>query len=302
MLLLAACLAELGRYFHWKRRAQCAAQRGEFLPVGGARINRAIWFAALADLAYWAVSAIFFGNSQKRWVVGIIAIYIFVLLAAVNFIKQFLKRWKAPREVNRNVTIFSACALSFLLLAAVTFGISQGAVHGTFGLEFRIEEQAGNRLPLLIGDLQNVDDTDYTREYDAQQSLLLGQMSVRQYPKLETAREDEALQIDYTVTTIKQPFLYGFCRRSLLRKYSRLEDESTPGKRKDGYQKQDASQWGAQEAYRLKRKGADFAYEQYLLCYPDRIVEASFTWELTDAQKAVAGERLEKADISNYGF
>ena len=47
---------------------------------------------------------------------------------------------------------------------------------------------------------------------------------------------------------------------------------------------------GAEEAYQLWT--GDMPVERYLLCYSDRIVTFRADWTLTEAEMAVAGERL----------
>ena len=52
----------------------------------------------------------------------------------------------------------------------------------------------------------------------------------------------------------------------------------------------DPAPWGAEEVYQLYRAGEPS--DQYLVCWPDRILEIDFGWTPTADQCALAAEKL----------
>ena len=87
--------------------------------------------------------------------------------------------------------------------------------------------------------------------------------------------------LEYTITEVKLLFLYDFCRDSLLNK---RKDEVVDGKvvLADHYEQVDASPWRANEAYHLYWSGGYI--DRYLVCYENRIIEITFSWEPTSSK------------------
>ena len=54
----------------------------------------------------------------------------------------------------------------------------------------------------------------------------------------------------------------------------------------------DPEPWGARQVYELTYQDGSGFSNWYLLCYPDRIVEIWFSWELTEEQMRIVGEKL----------
>ena len=84
---------------------------------------------------------------------------------------------------------------------------------------------------------------------------------------------------------MKASFLYDWCLSTYLRQYT--EDTEIWIRE---YRPEDPAPWGAQAAYRLWRDGE--AYNRWLLCWEDRIVELDADWALTEQQQEIAAEKL----------
>ena len=215
--------------------------------------------------------------------------YAVALNAVILTIREFLKRRKAPRNVNRTVTLLSAVFLTLFLAGAILFAVlhSEGfgqeeAGQETYEYNGRIWTVRQDELPLTLEDLLEAPPASnlYIREHSGNESLLLGQYDMRQHPRFDAENFSELPDLDYTITQIKFPALYQLCLRSLL---------GDPGM-DSVWLESDAAPWGAREAYQLY--GSDSrARNRYLLCYPNRIVEIGFSWEPAPDQMRAAGQK-----------
>ena len=61
---------------------------------------------------------------------------------------------------------------------------------------------------------------------------------------------------------------------------------------RDTVEEVDPAPWGAMEAYHVIDVGNDDDYDRYLLCYEDVLAEIGFSWEITEVQKKIVGERI----------
>ncbi len=296
-MMLVLCVMELGGYFLWRKRAKKAAEYGVFIDSRNhSRIQKIILVIILLGFAYWFFSIVFTGSAMHTVIAVASILYMLVLMLLVNGIKQLLKRKKAPRGVNRNVTLAACFLLSFAMMGAVTFGILRASQKGLF------EENAGtfvyeghtfsvylDELPLTVEDLLAVNFDGYIREKTSNESLLLGQFIMRQHPRLDAEHLREMPSLEYTITEVRVPWLYDFCKKSLL---SERADEMDGGQVVfvDHYEKTDPSPWLADDAYKLC--WSDGYLNQYLLCYEKMFIEIRFDWEPTAEQMEIVVDKL----------
>ena len=146
-------------------------------------------------------------------------------------------------------------------------------------------------LPLTVEDLTDVDYGGYSTELDTASTFLVTRRTARQEGRLDGPNVPE---LWYTVTDVHWKPVYGLCRRGLLREYAQYNDPDVPEFWNE-YRPTDAALWGAPEAYRQYTGGE--AENQFLLCYPDRLVAIRFlgNWEPTAEQMAMVGEKLSGA-------
>lgn len=286
LLLFLLCALELGGYFVWSRRAARAAERGELPETRSfSRVQKGALVLVLLGLAYWLLSTLTQGSALQRTVALIMLPVTAALILLVNGVKELLKRLQAPRGLNRTLTILASFVLAFALMGGATYGILRAVRSGSFDSE--AAEESGS-LPLMLEELLPGSYEDYRRENRREESLLLGQTVTRQRPGPDAAA-GERPELELTVTEVKLPLLYGFCRNSLLRGH---EDEVQDGQvvLADHYEPWDPAPWRAKEAYRLY--WSTEYLNQYLLCYEDRLVELRFSWEPTAEQIATVAERF----------
>lgn len=289
---------ECGSYFLWHRRAVRAAERGEFLK---SRSHRKLQIAALVFLAVWLVFfmlSVFTSGDRMMTALMVLMFLLYVpgVFLLVNGTKSLLKRKKVSAKVNRAATLAISLAGAYAMVGVIIFGTLYGSSHGWFKEDEETYQYNGttftvyrDELPLTVEDLLDVDCDGYSYERRwEKESLFLGQYVMSQYPRYDEANYREMPDLDYTIVLVKAPFLYDLCRDTLMNQW----DDDWYWDRT--YIPVDASLWGAVEAYR--ENDAEYGPQnQYLLCYPDRIVEIRFyhDWgEVAPEQMAIVGEKL----------
>ena len=110
------------------------------------------------------------------------------------------------------------------MMAAIFYGVLSLNNHGVFDRETAqdrgLTDYRGD-IPLTVQDLMDMERNDSTViQHRTNQSVLLGQYILRQFDRQDTPGGEERPELEYTVTTVYAPLLYGLCRDTLLnRKY-----------------------------------------------------------------------------------
>lgn len=294
-VLTLDCLYEIGFYFHWTRKARRAAEEdGVFLPVRSKPVVSWILIALSALL-------VLLSYSSQKLPVGL-ALFLLCGIPAITVIGNFLKRWLrkrgASRNVNRAVSMGAVLLLTFLLLGLMTAAILRGGLRmgsehtvvGTYELYGRTREVCGDPLPLEIEDLADVS-ARWSKQADHKESFLLSSTEYSQYavPVDGNDRVDKR-ELEYTVTEVKWDWLYGFVRQAILE--SRQDEVHGDFVLTDHYEPVDPVPWGADDAYQVNF--SDSMLNTWLLFRGNRIVELTFYWEPTP-------EQLEKAARALFG-
>lgn len=289
LLLPVAPLRELFCYFSWRRRARAAAEQGEFLEIKTKRGESVI----LLGISILVTAAVFASIPARPWFFPLwLGVTLFIILM-VQLAKRHMKRKGISRNVNRTVSVALSVSLAFVLLAGLTFSIVRHGLWDTrepvgtyekYGLDRRVY---ADEIPLRIEDLITPLPVDWSTERQTDETFLLSRTEYIQWPLSE---ERGIPDLEYTVTEVKAPFLYEFCKRGL----THPEDEVRNGQvvLEDHYEPSDPAPWSAQEAYRLYFSSGYL--NRYLLCYENCFVELRFDWEPTVQQMAVVAETLGK--------
>lgn len=297
-ILSLLCAVELFGYFMWHTKAKKAAVDGKFLKTYGySRLERIMLAAVLVGLVYWIITMVMRGPALQRTIGIVMLFYTASLIILVNAVKQFLKRKNAPRNVNRFLTFSASFVLAFCMMGVITFSVFRVLQNGFFDRYGASDEHNGAtftdyiaELPLTVEDMFDIRYDGYIKERRGDESLLLGQFVMQQFPRFDTEYIAGIPELRYTITEVKLPFLYEFCKESLL--------NAGKGEQVDGhhvsyvyFEPVDSIPWQAEETYRLYWSDGYF-FDRYLLCYEKRIVEINFSWEPTAEQIAIAAERL----------
>lgn len=294
-ILTLACLYEIGFYFCWSRKAKAAAQNdGVFLPVRSKPIASWILMAVSALLLILSYTAL---RGPLGFVILWLCMVPFIILIG-NLLKNMLKKRGVSRNVNRIVSVCAVVLLTFLMLGLMTAAIIQGRMRfdsgknvvGTYELYGRTREIYNDPLPLEIEELADVN-AQWSKEADHQETLLLSSTEYRQYAVPADGNDNvDERKLEYTVTEVKQDFLYDFIKRAVLN--SRQDEIHDDFVFTDHYEPIDASVWNADDAYQLH--WSESVLNTYLIFWGNHIVEIKFYWEPTPEQIAITVENLER--------
>lgn len=289
-LLLVFCVSELGGYFSWYVKARKAAVRGEFLEtVSHICLTKAVLALMLLSFLFWLLSRVSAGPLWSRSITVIICVYMACILFLGGVIKVFLRK----RGVSSGANRMSVLAVTFLVSMIFFTALIHTGVQIAGNSRNPDREDAAARSasfssymeepPLEIGDLTEASPTLYITSRTGSDSLILGRFELSVQPRTG----DYGLpHMEYTVTQIKAPLLYDFCRKTLLRDAVRSHGETGSFD-----ELKDPASWGAQKAYQFTGKDRE-RMNWYLLCYPNRIVQIWFSWTPSERQKETVGERL----------
>ena len=293
LLVFLSVAGNLLDYALWLRRSErSVAQGGPCVPGGGYRrlsqVTRGLF--AVLTVGY----AVAFVTEGETRMLPFILAYLagFALLALlVRGTKQGLMRRGVGKRTNMALTLSADVLGAVVLVGGFTFlifwGVTQQGwfrsepadVYKTENFTFELYRDA---LPLTVEDLTGRTGEHYSYERTEHSSPLLGYLEGRQWHAPDGS---DALELEYEVVTVKASFLYDWCLSTYLRQYT--EDTEIWIRE---YRPEDPAPWGAQAAYRLWRDGE--AYNRWLLCWEDRIVELDADWALTEQQQEIAAEKL----------
>ncbi|MDO5401391.1 MAG: DUF2812 domain-containing protein [Eubacteriales bacterium] len=298
-LLLILCAGELGCYYHWLYRARREAREGIFLETRGtSRLQRWILWVLLVGMALWLGSFLRKAPSMALWVTAVIVGVHGLIFATVFGLKTYLKKRKVSANWNRALTLGLSFVIAFALVAGGIFTLIHASNAGLFEGERETYEYRGStfsvyrdKLPLTVEDLTAVQHPEeYNRRKTGDESPLLARLTMQQRPRLDAPHFQELPSLSYTVTEVKLPWLYGFCREQLLSE--RKDQVYDGGILVDRYEPVDPAPWGAEEAYRVYWSSGYL--DKYLLCYNRTLVELTLDWEPTAEQMGIVGEKLGK--------
>lgn len=297
-MVFVVCVMELSAYYIWYAKAKKAAADGKFVKAySTSRLQRVILAAVFIGYVYWIITEVILGSALKKTVGTAMIFYMAALIILVNAIKQLLKHKNVPRNINRVVTMSASFLLSFCMMGVITFSVLRASQNGFFDRDKETYEYNGatftvykDELPLTVEDMLDIQYAGYIKERRSDESLLLGQFVMHQRPRFDAEHFTQIPGLEYTITEVKLPSIYEFCKNSLL---NEKQDKVTDGQIDfyDHYEPVDPTPWNADEAYRLYWSYGHFI-DRYLLCYEKRIVEITFDWEPTAEQMAIVAERL----------
>ena len=280
-IFLVHCLHEILGYFLWLRRAKHAAADGVFLDTPDtSRLQKILYWTILAVFAWYLLSVFTNGSPLLRWTAVAMIGYYIALFALVDAVKRYLKGQGASRGTNRALTIGAAFLFALLVIGVITWGLFRAYSSGLIPPEETAED-----YPLVLEDLTDepLADGDLLM-YNANRSLILERIEIQHHGTVIVGGEEQDLGLEYTVTVVKLPALYDWCREQILGGIRGW----MPG---DVYDPRDPAPWGAEAAYELAGSWTAGPTGWYVLCYEDRIVELIFPWTRPTAeQMAAVGE------------
>ena len=127
----------------------------------------------------------------------------------------------------------------------------------------------------------------------SQGSFFLPEESCREYAFQNTEDEDEtawpgSLRLSYTIYEPRTQWLLEALMEDL------LADDDSPDipEFSKTYRQENPAPWGAQAAYQQYYRQGGKATDNWLLCFPGRVVCLDLDWPPTEEQKALVSARL----------
>ena len=282
-------------YRRWCRRsAESVARGGPCADTGPGlrRLNRVVlWLAVLCLALFFVSSAASADGGTVLFLLCHLALFV-LLVYLVNRFRRYLQRQGVSRRRNLALTLAVDLVLAVVLVGGLTGGYLALFLNGTFsgretytydGREWDADPEP---LPLTLEDLTGESYPHVRRSRYGSGSLLIRERSCR-----ETVLAGEDLLIlDYDITTAALPALGDLAAEHILMEWTDRDYYD--------YAETDPTPWGAEAAYRrIYDDGWDrYATDDYLLCWPDRVVEISLTdVDLTPEVMAAVGEKLGSA-------
>lgn len=295
IILLAMCLVETVGYFLWYRKAEAAAENGEFVETKGHRNTQLIFLGVISA----SLLVLLLSLEKKIVVVMLIALVgMSGMVSGIFGLHAWLKKKGHSTNTNRTVTIGATALLSLAMIPLIlvgTIGIMQSdfmkddRVVGTYkweGWEFDIY---ADEIPLKVEHLMDVDTENYSYEARPQKSPLLQKVEYSQRMWGISDKPD----LTYTVYTTDLPFIRNIVRRELLKPGDYVSEIDEDGNEYyDVYVAVDAAPWGTVEAW--QKKCLSYAYRDYVLIYENCMIHIHPGWDMTVEQMQTAGSILGK--------
>lgn len=300
-LMLILSLTEIIGYYRWHKRAQAAAELdGSFTETKGhTNLQALILCVLLAAFALFLISC----SGSKMSLIALSSVAVVMGITAIIVgISQLMKKMRLSAGVNRTATIILTIVLAFgfsgLLFIAISSNINSFRPEKTPAETYTYKGYTQNiyhdELPLTIEDLMDTEYDGYSYAIRTRdESLLIARWEAVQRPRMDALEQPE---LEYTVTTVKVPLLYDWCKNALLQDFAHHYGRPVP--EDDLWEKHvavDPALWKAREAYQLWLGGEPDM--RFLLCYDGCIVEIDFSngWELTAEQMGLVAEKLSPA-------
>ena len=292
-LLLVLQAGNLLWYGRWLRRSRRAVAQGGACADAGPglrRFNLVILWLVLALAALFLVSTLLTTGAEIGLFVVCYTAGLVLLILLVDRTRRALKRRGTARGLNVFLTLLVDVVLAVVLAGGSTWLLfsSRGLFNGeTYHYQGQTWDAAPMSLPLTLEDLTGVPYPHVRRSRYGSGSLLVREDNCHDYVLDE---QDHGKILDYTVTTAALPALGDLAAEHILMEWTDRDYYD--------YAETDPAPWGAEAAYRrIYDDGWDrYATDDYLLCWPDRVVEISLTdVDLTPEVMAAVGEKLGSA-------
>lgn len=287
LCVLVISLTELCTYFSWYRKAKKAAQDDIFVDTPSTKlIQQTVVIVLLFAAAFWILNLFTLSNRMLAWIAVSMLISMFVIIFAVNWIKHGLRKLKASRGLNRVLTL----AVCFILPTVMMGGITYATLSGIFSNENQTVPFDDSVIPLSITDFYAVDKQKYIEQNRNNETFVLGQCVVHMFGDWNVEGFHELPDLQYTITTVKIPFIYEWCKEQMYWDMDESRDTDLPVGHRIVLQ-EDPTPWGANEVYRLYHEEGWYL-TRYLLCYDNRIIDIRFDWESTTDDMAIVSQKL----------
>lgn len=300
LLVILLSVTDVTAYFRWHKKAVVAAEQGIFLDTPSTLAVQWIALAVLGGCGIFLLANLAgSGDTMMLFIFGGMGVYMFLLFLFADWIKRFGKKLKWSRGANMVASVLLTMVASIVMMNVVVFATLKLKEAGVFDPEQETYRHGGmtwtvhnDEIPLRIGDLMGEEHEGYSTEKNGEGSLFLSEYTMRQDARFDAEDYEDMYTLQYTVVDVKMPFLYDLCRKERMDDLDETDNSRIPEGHKNVLVEADPAPWGAVEAYNITNQSHMMETSHFLLCYANRLIEIRFTWDVTDAQKAVVGEKL----------
>lgn len=281
-------------YHKWRKKAIRLAEKEMFVETSG-YTNFQIPADIMMCVGLTFLMASIVGENVVPAALGGVACIILGSIAIVS-IAEIMKKRNVPKSVNRIIFILMIvfmCVLSITVMIVGASAILKSTkkkptdTYEFNGITYKVYD---DEIPLRIEDLVDTDYDKFSSECSTSSSIFSEYMKGVQKTRFDA---EEFQQISYTVTKVKMPFMYEFCKKMQLK--SAEEYHGVPG---DGDEywyelvKIDEKPWKADLAYQVYFGEA--AIGHYIICYDNYIIEfkCEDDFVLSDEQKSIIVEKI----------
>ena len=302
LMVIIMTATELAAYARWHNKAMKAAENGIFLDTVNTTPIQLSGLAVVGiGAVYLVLSYILPGDTMMQYLLAAMAVYFFVLFPLVGSTTRLLKRWKASRKVNKIVTGLVSFGMSFIMLQSVILSTLALKEEGYFekgktetyeymGMTWELRK---DEIPLKLENFMDVDEKVYTYARRGDTSLVVSDETMTQKPRFDVENHADLPDLTYRVVKVNLPFLYNMCRRQMEKDLTQFAHLEIPYEYRDKLEPVDASPWGAEEAYYVVNDYNNWESNRFYLCYEDSLVDITFDWSVTEAQKSIVASVFE---------
>ena len=228
--MFAISSVELVTYFAWHRKAKKVADDGIFVDTPSTiKFQESILVILLIGAVYWLANLFAADDPLYIWVAVVMMAGMFSIMFLVNGIKQWLKKAKASRGMNKFLTLL-AC---FLLPTILTSIIIK------------------DNIPLSVSDMMDVNEEFYVKTNDKHETSFLGTMNVDAFIHWDYRDQQDLPDLRYDISIVKMPWLYEWCKNEMFKDMDESDNKDIPVGHRLVLKEQDPTSWGANELYRL---------------------------------------------------
>lgn len=289
-------VVDIGNYFVWRRRARIEAQQNDrFLETKSYPwLQIVILVIVIGGLV---LGGVFSKSAVVTGTVIFTIVYTVVLLGGVNLMKRFLRSRNLSKGLTKTLTFLTSFVLAFVLIFfGVRMTVNKSKEIEALGKGVETYEYHGmtweiyhDELPLVIEDFMDVDYEEYSYQLEESKTFLAEEYEATQESKMDAINIPD---LRYRIVKAKVPIFYNMCLEEMLKdvEYWRYSNSYVEEKYRDHYKEIGTEVWQAEAAYR--EYTGDQPWNNYLICWKDKIVEINFPEEPTKAQMAIVTEKL----------
>lgn len=290
-------------YYHWRKQSRRSIEdAGGCVPINTRAYQRlncgGLALVGIVSALYLLAELL----GRGRGYAAFFMVYILQFALLVFLVQRTtaaLRKRKASKGVNMAVTLAVDVVLAFALIGgmifcSIRFGWLTGGSGETYTYQnIKFDVHPREDLPLTLTDLTGETYRHDSRDRLTQGSFFLPEQSYREYAFQNTEDEDEtawpgSLRLSYTIYEPRTQWLLEALMEDL------LADDDSPDipEFSKTYRQENPAPWGAQAAYRQYYRQDGKATDNWLLCFPGRVVCLDLDWPPTEEQKALVSARL----------